>query len=66
MARYAVVRTVDNVCVNTIIAETYTPAPIGCVLINIDNIYCGPGWIYDPVINDFYDPNPPPPEEGGG
>ena len=65
MARIAVVRNSDNVCINIIIADVSDPASIGCFFIDIDNINCDINWIYDPVINDFYDPNPAPPEEGG-
>lgn len=65
MARIAVVRESDNVCINIIVADVSDPAPIGCLFLDIDNIACDIGWIYDPIIGDFVDPNPPPPEEGG-
>lgn len=60
MSRIAVVRNEDNVCVNIIVAEANDPAPGGCFLVDIDNTLCNIGWVYDPLVNDFVDPNPPP------
>lgn len=67
MARIAVVRIEDNVCVNMVVAEVSDPAPDGCFFVDVDNTPCNIGWVYDPVVNDFTDPNPPPPDpnEGG-
>lgn len=62
MARCAVVQQSDNVCINIIMADVHDPAPIGCFLVDVDNMACDIGWIYDPVMNDFVNPNPPPPD----
>jgi hypothetical protein len=59
----AVVRSSDRVCINVIVAETSDPAPAGCYLVDVDNVLCDIDWIYDPVIGDFTNPNPP--EDGG-
>jgi hypothetical protein len=63
MSKCAVVQQSDNVCVNLIIAEASDPAPDGCFLVDIDNMACDIGWIYDPIMNDFINPAPPPPPE---
>lgn len=63
MARCAVVRSADNVCTNIIMASTQDPAPDGCFLVDVDNMACDIGWVYDPVMNDFVNPNPPPDPE---
>lgn len=65
MARIAVVRNEDNVCVNIIVADVYDPAPEGCFFVDVDNMACDIGWIYDPVMNDFTDPDAPPLDGGG-
>lgn len=65
MARIAVVRENDNVCVSMCIADASDPPYAGTFFIDIDNIACDIGWIYDPIIGDFVDPNPPPPDDGG-
>lgn len=63
MARIAVVRNEDNICVNVIIAEVTDLAPIDSFLIDVDNMMCDIGWRYDPIVNDFIDPNAGYPEE---
>lgn len=65
MARIAVVRIEDNVCVSICIADVNDPPYEGTFLVDIDNMACNIGWIYDPVIGDFTDLNPPPPDDGG-
>lgn len=57
MSRMAVVNEENNICVNVIIAEIEDMAPDRCFLIDIDSTLCDIGWIYDPVVNDFVDPN---------
>lgn len=57
--RSAVVRTIDNVVINIIIAPPTEPAPKGCFLVDIsDGRFCDIGWIWDGT--DFYNPNPEP------
>lgn len=58
MAKCAVVRQEDNVCINIIVAEATDAPQVGCFLVDVDNMFCNIGWIYDPVIIDFK----PPPE----
>ena len=60
----AVVQYSDNVVINIIMADpAKDQPPIGCFLVDITDIPCGIGWIYDPATGTFTDPNPPPPEE---
>lgn len=61
MARIAVVRIADNVCISMCVAEVTDPPYDGTFLVDIDNMACDIGWIYDPVVNDFT-----PPPDGGG
>ncbi len=59
--RAAVVDTATNVVVNVIVVEDLNGVPpAGCFLSDADNSVCGIGWVYDPIVNDFVDPNPPP------
>lgn len=63
----AVVRIEDNVVVGIIVADAATDVPYaGTFLVDVDNIFCRIGWVYDPRIGDFVDPNPLPevPVEG--
>lgn len=60
--RCAVVQQSDNVAVNIIIASVSDPAPDGCFLVDVENLMCDIGWIYDG--SGFYDPNPPPVTNG--
>lgn len=58
--RTAVVSAETNIVVNVIVADAATDvAPDGCFLIDVDNFVCAVGWVFDPVVNDFYDPRPP-------
>lgn len=62
--RAAVVDSETLIVVNVIVVDSLDDvAPDGCFLVDADNSVCAPGWVYDPVMNDFYDPNPPPIEE---
>lgn len=65
MARIAVVRSFDNVCVNVIMADVHDPVHSDYFLVDVDNMNCDIGWVYDPVVNDFINLIPPPPDEGG-
>lgn len=58
MARIAVVRDVDDVVINVIVAEVSDPAQEGCYHVDVDHTPCGIGWKFDPVVIDF---TPPPP-----
>ncbi len=57
MAVCAVVRIIDGVVVNRIMAEASDPAPDGCMLVDVGTTTpCGIGWTYaDGVFS-------PPPE----
>lgn len=58
--RAAVVDSETLIVVNVIVVDSLDDvAPDGCFLVDADNSVCAPGWVYDPIINDFYDPNPP-------
>lgn len=59
----AVVERGTNVVVNRIVATaSIALPPDGCYLVDITDLWCDIGWIYDPVNNTFTDPNPPLPE----
>lgn len=48
MADCAVVRSSDNMVINTIIALPTDPAPEGCYLVEMsENSYGGIGWTWD-------------------
>jgi hypothetical protein len=34
-------------------------SPDGCFLVDADHSTCQIGWVYDSIINDFVDPDPP-------
>lgn len=54
-------QTATNKVVNVIVVENLDCIPAdGCFLIDADYSTCQIGWFYDPVVNDFVDPNPPP------
>lgn len=63
MARIAVVRIEDNLCVSLCVAEVTDHPYAGTFFVDVDNTPCDIGWIYDPIMNDFINPNPP--EDGG-
>jgi hypothetical protein len=62
--RAAVVDLATNIVTNVIVADaTVDVAPGGCTLVDVDNLSCEIGWVYDPVVVDFIDPNPMEPEQ---
>lgn len=62
-ARCAVVRVLDGLVINIIIAQPGDMPPEGCELIEIMNGQpCDIGWYWAGV--EFIDPNPPEPEVG--
>ena len=59
--RAAVVNSDTNLVVNVIVVDSLDDiSPDGCFLVDADHAICAIGWAYDPVINDFIDPSPPP------
>lgn len=65
MPKCAVVQQSDNTCINLIVADVTDPAPIGSFLVDVSDMACDIGWIYDSSTDSFVDPYPPPiqPEE---
>lgn len=63
MARVAVVDVSTKTVLSIIIADAGEMPYPGTFLVDVDNIPCDVGWVYDPVVNDFVNPNPLPPEE---
>lgn len=62
MMESAVVDIETNIVINRIVATaSIALPPDGCYLVDITNVICDIGWIYDPASNTFTDPNPPPP-----
>ena len=60
--RAAVVDSVTYLVANVIVADASTDiAPDGCFLVDVENFACSIGWVFDPIMVDFFDPNPPPP-----
>jgi hypothetical protein len=58
----AVVDLQTNVVVNRIVATaSIALPPDGCYLVDITDLVCDIGWIYDQTSKTFIDPNPPPP-----
>lgn len=56
--RAAVVDILTNIVINIIVADAATdPAPDGTLLIDVTDIPCEIGWIYDPATGTFSDPN---------
>lgn len=61
----------DNVCANVCLwdGQVYDPEtnptawqpPPGAQMINVENIFCDIGWIWNG--SEFVNPNPPPPAE---
>ena len=43
----AVVRASDNVAINKIVADPTDPAPDGCFLIDVTNMWMDIGWIWN-------------------
>lgn len=57
--RAAVVDLATNVVVNIIVADASSdPPPEDCILIDVENMICNIGWVFDPIMIDFV----PPPE----
>lgn len=55
--RAAVVDTGTNLVVNFIVADASVDAPpLGCFLVNIDDVDCNLGWTYDAAANSFIPP----------
>jgi hypothetical protein len=48
--RYAIVDDVTKVVQGVILWDGVTPytPPVGTTLVNVDGIFCGPGWIQQP------------------
>lgn len=61
--RYAIVDDVTKVVQGVILWDGVTPytPPVGTTLVNVDGIFCGPGWIQQPDGSFL-----PPPEESNG
>ncbi len=58
--RAAVVEIATNIVVNVIVVESLNDiSPDGCFLVDADHSTCQIGWVYDSIINDFVDPDPP-------
>lgn len=56
--RAAVVDLATNIVVNVIVADSVDDMPpLGCFLVDIENLMCDIGWVYDPVIIGFINPN---------
>jgi len=61
--RAAVVDILTNIVINIIVANAgVDPAPEGTLLVDVTDIPCDIGWVYDPATGTFSDPNPPPAE----
>ena len=58
----AVVDITTNIVINVIVANYATdPAPDGTFLIDVTDVLCSVGWIYDTATGTFTDPNSPAP-----
>lgn len=58
--RAAVVDLLNNIVINIIVANpAVDPAPEGTLLVDVTNVPCDIGWVYDPATGTFTDPNPP-------
>lgn len=56
--RAAVVDLVTFIVINIIVASAETDiAPDGCVLIDVENVPCDIGWVFDPENGTFSAPN---------
>ncbi len=61
--RAAVVDILTNIVINMIVANAAVDAaPEGTFLVDVTDIPCDIGWVYDPATGTFADPNPPPAE----
>lgn len=62
MARIAVCQTADNVVANVIVAEITDPPYLDTYFVEVpDGVMCDIGWVW--TGTEFFNPNPPPPEE---
>jgi hypothetical protein len=60
--RAAVIDLQTNIVANVIVADAiFDPAPEGFFLVDVTNVFCGIGWIYDPQTGEFTNPVPPEP-----
>ena len=59
----AVVDIQTNIVVNIIVADEGCIPQDGCFLVNVDDIWCDMGALYDPATGTFTDLTPPAPEE---
>jgi hypothetical protein len=66
MARLAVVNKETSICESISIAEIADPAPDGMFFVDVGDMACDIGWLYDSAENIFINPNPIPPEESSG
>jgi hypothetical protein len=58
--RAAVIDLLTNIVINIIVANAgVDPAPEGTLLVDVIEIPCDIGWVYDPATGTFTDPNPP-------
>lgn len=58
--RAAVVDLLTNIVINIIVANAAVdPAPEGTLLVDVTDVQCDIGWVYDPNTGTFSDPNPP-------
>ena len=56
--RAAVIDLLTNIVINIIVANAdVDAAPSGTILINVVDIPCEIGWVYDPDTGTFSDPN---------
>lgn len=58
--RAAVIDLLTNIVINIIVANpAVDPAPEGTLLVDVTNVPCDIGWVYDPNTGTFSDPNAP-------
>jgi hypothetical protein len=60
--KLAVVDLETNIVMNIIVADEDCAPPDGCFLVNVDDIWCDMGALYDPATGAFVDISPPVPE----
>lgn len=59
--RAAVIDLLTNIVVNIIVANAVVDAaPEGTMLVDVTEIPCDIGWVYDPATGTFSDPAPTP------
>lgn len=58
--RSALVNKETNIVENIIMADPQVDAtPEGYLMIDVENFRCDIGWVFDPIMIDFVNPNPP-------